>query len=98
MKNTADDGKLKYWTEKEEKVKSSISSIQVDLAKLQEAIHFNQKMKTERENYSILQKNERTELNQEIAETVEKEKIYQKNWYRWKNYLKPIKKIMKIQK
>ena len=31
-------------------------------------------MKTERENYSILQKNERTELNQEIAETVEKEK------------------------
>ena len=74
LKNTADDGKLKYWTEKEEKVKSSISSIQVDLAKLQEAIHFNQKMKTERENYSILQKNERTELNQEIAETVEKEK------------------------
>ena len=74
LKNTADDGKLKYWTEKEEKAKLSISSIQVDLAKLQEAIHFNQKMKIERENYSILQKTERIELNQEIAETVEKEK------------------------
>lgn len=74
IQTKANDSKVKYWTEKEEYIKEIITNIKVELAKTEEAIRFNQKLKLERENYSLIQKNERINLENKIKNSILLEK------------------------